>query len=245
MKNIEIITAQKVDITYPLASVVQRIIAFLIDFVILGVVYWLTFLLLTSVFTYDYSGNMENIIMIILLPWATFYTLFWEVLLHGQTPGKKALNIRVIKLSGQRMEFADYVIRWIFRVVDIWFSSGSVAIILGISSEKRQRLGDILANTAVVQIHGARNYTLNDVMNIMKLKDYEVTYSNAKQFNEQQMLIVKETLERHKRHPNKAHKEALKSLSIKTAKALEVTKIQGSYDGFLRTLLRDYIFLTR
>lgn len=244
MKNIEIVTAQKVEISYPLASVVQRVVAFVLDAVVMVFGSWLLFTFITWIIPNSYMLQ-ENLSMLLVSPFIVFYTLVSEVLMHGQTIGKKALNIRVIKTSGQRLEFADYVIRWIFRPIDIWFSTGAVAIILCISSESRQRIGDVLANTVVVKTQSTRNYELADVLNIMKLKDYSVTYKDAKQFSEPQMLILKETLERYKRHPNEAHRTAMMKLCKKISDQLQISKLHVKPELFLKTVLRDYIFMTR
>ena len=79
----------------------------------------------------------------------------------------------------------------------------------------------------------------------MNLKDYKVVYPEAKIFTEQQMLLLKETLERYKMYHNEAHQNALKLLSDNMAKQLGLEKTPFAKEKFLKTLLRDYIFLTR
>lgn len=242
MSNIEIITSHKVDITFGLAPVSQRIFAFILD----NIFIWFTVIILSTFAStiFGYSVFGDNFAMLFIVPFITFYTLASESLMNGQTLGKKALGIRVIKLNGERMEFADYLSRWIFRIVDIWFSGGSVAIISIVSTEKNQRLGDMLANTAVVQVNDSKNYKFEDVEKIMSIENYEVTYPEAKNFNEKQMLLIKEALERLKSVPNKTTREALKKLSDKIAGELQIA-VPKQPETFLRTVLRDYIYLTR
>ena len=242
MRSIDIVTAHKVEITYPLASVGQRIMAFILDAIVIVV----GFSLLNLIFGFVFSGNLyEYFIYIILFPFYMFYTLYSEVLLNGQTLGKKALGIRVVKLNGENLQFTDYMTRWIFRTVDIWLSMGSLAVIFISSNEKSQRIGDLLSNTSIIQTSSSRSYSLSDVLNIMNLKDYKVVYPEAKIFTEQQMLLLKETLERYKMYHNEAHQNALKLLSDNMAKQLGLEKTPFAKEKFLKTLLRDYIFLTR
>lgn len=242
MSNIEIITSHKVDITFSLAPVSQRIFAFILDIFVIGFTVIILTTFISNVFGFDVIA--DNFAMLFLVPFVTFFTLASESLMNGQTLGKKALGIRVIKLNGERMEFADYLSRWIFRIVDIWFSGGSVAIISIVSTEKNQRLGDMLANTAVVQVNDSKNYKFEDVEKIMSIENYEVTYPEAKNFNEKQMLLIKEALERLKSVPNNTTRNALKKLSDKIASELQVS-VPKQPETFLRTVLRDYIYLTR
>jgi len=55
-----------------------------------------------------------------------FYTLVLESLLQGQTIGKRALKIRVVKIDGYQATFSDYVVRWFFRIVDVSTPSWSI-----------------------------------------------------------------------------------------------------------------------
>ena len=73
MRSIDIVTAHKVEITYPLASVGQRIMAFILDAIIIVV----GFSLLSTIFSFIFSGNLyEYFMYIILFPFYMFYTLY-------------------------------------------------------------------------------------------------------------------------------------------------------------------------
>lgn len=242
MRSIDIVTAHKVEITYPLASVGQRIMAFILDAIIIVVGFTVLSLLFEVIFA---NHLFEYFMYIVLFPFYMFYTLYSEVLLHGQTIGKKALGIRVVKLNGENLQFTDYMTRWIFRTVDIWLSMGSLAVIFISSNEKSQRIGDLLSNTSVIQTSSSRSFALSDVLNIMNLKDYKVVYPTAKTFTEQQMLLLKETLERYKMYNNEAHQKALNMLAQNMANQLGLEKTPLAKEKFLKTLLRDYIFMTR
>ncbi len=243
MGTIDVITAQKVDINYALAGLMQRILAFVIDSIILSIVYSLLAALFIALTPFDY-GAFTNYIYIVLFPIVLFYHLYMEYFFNGQSWGKKALGIRVIKANGERPEFIDYLTRWMFRIIDISLSAGVVAIVAILSSERQQRLGDIIGNTIVIQVQNPRNYTLNDVLKVTRFKDYQLTYPNAKMFNEQQMLLLKETLERYTKYPNEAHTQAVKQLAQKIGAQLDV-KVPIKKISFLKVVLRDYIYLTR
>src|SRR5688572_502974 len=126
MKNIEIKTTQNVVLQYELADLRDRILAFFIDFV--SVMFALG--ILSGVINSIFSGTTLGVMSILLGCVFIFYSLAFEVLNHGQSLGKMAMRIRVIKAGGGHVTFADYTARWVFRMVDIWFSLGGIASIL-------------------------------------------------------------------------------------------------------------------
>lgn len=70
-----------------------------------------------------------------------------ELLMRGQTPGKRSAKIRVVKADGFSLDATSILVRNLFRVVDhlpvLW--------IVPLLSAKSQRLGDMVAGTIVVQ----------------------------------------------------------------------------------------------
>ena len=79
------------------------------------------------------------------------YTLFLEGMWQGQTLGKKALNIRVVdRKSGKPETVLQSFIRNILRIIDNQLL-GLVALILVVTTKDKQRIGDMLAKTIVIQ----------------------------------------------------------------------------------------------
>src|SRR5690606_7183043 len=145
MKNIEIKTTLNVVLQYELASLRDRILAFLIDFVIM----LFSILMLFAFANRIFDGTAMEVVGTLIFSLFMFYSLAFEVLNNGQSPGKMAMRIRVVKTTSGRPKFADLAARWVFRLVDIYFSLGGIASVLIASSSKGQRIGDIVANTAV------------------------------------------------------------------------------------------------
>lgn len=79
------------------------------------------------------------------------YPVVFESLMEGQTPGKRLMKIRVVKIDGYQAGFGDYMIRWIFRIIDVSFA-GIVGLISMVVSKNNQRLGDIASGTAVISL---------------------------------------------------------------------------------------------
>ena len=80
-----------------------------------------------------------------------FYNLAFEILMNGQTLGKRALNIKVVRLDGTSPTIANYIFRFILWPIDV-FLSGSIAITLISLTKNGQRLGDLAGGTTVVKL---------------------------------------------------------------------------------------------
>jgi hypothetical protein len=70
-----------------------------------------------------------------------------ELLLRGQTLGKRMSGIRVVRLDGFALEPGGVFVRNIFRVIDQFPPLWLVPIV----SKQSQRLGDMVAGTVVVK----------------------------------------------------------------------------------------------
>ena len=124
-------------------------------------------------------------------------------------------------------------------------SLSSAGIVLISASPKAQRLGGMLSGTVVIRTKSSKVFSLQDILKISTIDNYEPTYPEvSKIFNEQDMLFIKRTLERERKYKNVAHKDAIKQLATHTARLLQV-KTPKDQNKFLRTLINDYIVLTR
>src|SRR5688572_27010552 len=122
MKNIEIITTQNVVLQYELASLQDRIFAFVLDMVCLVFAFSITSGILTAILMS--SETAQAVAMVILTSLFCCYSLLFEFFNNGRSLGKMAMKIQVIKVSGGRATFSDYAARWVFRLIDILFSLG-------------------------------------------------------------------------------------------------------------------------
>ncbi|HSJ12595.1 MAG TPA: RDD family protein, partial [Gillisia sp.] len=145
MDNYQIETAQNIGIKQNVAGIGDRILAFIIDALIL-----IGYAILASFGIAGLGldgGQLWVYYLIIGLP-VFLYHLIWEIFNNGKSPGKAALNIKVARLDGSRPGFGQYIIRWLLRLIDISISSGGVAIVTILLNGKGQRLGDLAAGTA-------------------------------------------------------------------------------------------------
>ncbi len=93
---------------------------------------------------------------LILLGFLLYYGYFaaFEALWGGQTPGKRAVGLRVISVTGQPITTFDALLRNLLRIVDQMPGIYAVGVLSIFFTARNQRLGDLVAGTVVVQEHG-------------------------------------------------------------------------------------------
>jgi uncharacterized RDD family membrane protein YckC len=243
MKNIEIITTQNVVLQYELAGLRDRAIAFILDALVI-VVSFSILVTIGAAFTGE-SDSATAIMVFIVYGIFMFYSLLFETLNKGQSIGKMAMRIQVIKVAGGKITFFDYAARWVFRLIDIYFSIGAIASVLVVSSAKGQRIGDVVANTAVVKISSRTNLTLQDLLALHEKKTYTPKYLQARKLHEEDALLIKSVLDRYRKFDNESHEEAIGLLTARIKEVLNIESHEGEQTRFLQTVLQDYIILSR
>lgn len=244
MRTIEITTTQNVVIQVKLATLMDRIIGFIIDLIFLVVVYLiLVNLLLTFV---GYQSESDQWLYTMLGIVMSFYTLIFHVILRGQTPGKAIIGIKVIKVDGGQPDFVDYFRRWAIRWIDIWASFGAVGLISIETSNTGQRLGDKIADTIVVKKKQSSGYALKDILGITNTETYNPKYPEIQHVNEAAMLTVKRILNRSRKYPSiDKYNDLIVETSQRFEKELGIKRREKSPAAFLKQLLKDYVILTR
>lgn len=224
-------TSQNVDVEYEPASIGDRILANLIDYLIyLG---WG----IAAVLVFK-GGSLQGelstffIILVLVLP-ISFYPLLTEYFLNGQTLGKRAMKIRVLRIDGGKPTLGAYILRWLLIVVDCQIFTPLVAVVAVAAGGKGQRVGDVAAGTAVVKTN--KVVSLNEVVYQPIADDYRVTYADAANLTDRDVETIRQVL----RKQNAA-------LLDQTADRVSNVLGTGSYTDaryFLITIINDYAHL--
>ena len=249
MKTIEIKTSQNVTIAYELANYWDRFLAFLIDFVIVFLFCYLMIWLLSVALPETWWIQNEQFAYTLIASVPVFLFLLYhfvsEALADGQTWGKKVMKIKVLRLDNSGSGLSDHLLRSLFYLVDWLFSFGILATLMINTSEKRQRLGDMTANTAVVKLISSYALQLNDILKISTLQDYEPLYPEVVNLSEEDLLLIKSSIARYHEQKNTAHQKVITELTLHLQKILDIREMPKDKIGFLKTLIKDYIVLTR
>lgn len=158
---LQIDTPENVAFGYEVAGIGSRFLAALIDTIIIVAVQFVLLLVLLFIASASSPGSfdmddMENlglavVIVVLLGSLITIgYYIFFELLWNGQSPGKRAVKIRVIRTDGTPVTLSEILIRNLLRLVDLLPSSYGVGVITMFVTKQSQRLGDLAAGTLVV-----------------------------------------------------------------------------------------------
>ncbi|MES2765621.1 MAG: RDD family protein [Bacteroidota bacterium] len=233
MEHVQIQTAQNVALEYETASVGDRILAVLIDRVLLaGYLFGVYFL--------GEKLNLDSgtFITIIWIP-AFLYEFICEAFLNGQTFGKRAMKIKVIKTDGSQPSLGDYFLRWLLRLFDVSISGGIAAVITILINGKGQRLGDMAAGTTVIKMKP--RVTLEDTL-FKKVEDtYSPSFPQVVNLTDRDVTLLKEVLEL-----NRRERDALPALLAIDQRLRDVMNVQSEMNAFqfTTTVLKDYNYYT-
>ncbi|WP_100614972.1 RDD family protein [Confluentibacter citreus] len=237
MSELQINTTQNVKIKFNAAGAGERLLAFMIDTTI-KIGYLLLVGNIFNAFQNMDQWSQIGINTVLSLP-VMFYTLVLESFLQGQTIGKRIFKIRVVKIDGYQASISDYVVRWFFRIVDVYILGLGFFVML--FNSKTQRLGDMAAGTAVISLKD--NVTINHTILENLREDYKPTYLNVIKLSDNDARIIKETYSLAK--TSKDYQTLIKLRS----KIMEVTDIkemkQKTDMEFIDVVLKDYNFYTQ
>ncbi len=245
MKTVDVVTSHNISIDYEAATVMNRGVALFLDLLIMFAYFLIMFFLVLSATGFSDLDMFQILFNVIVLLPFMFYSLIFEFFFKGQTPGKMAMGIRVVNLNGENASLGDYTLRWSFKLMDFWFSVGAIGALFISTTDKGQRLGDVLAQTAVVRNKPEQVYSIRDILNIKDRSKHEPTYLNASKFTDEDMILIKNAITRVKKYPNEPHKQLVRELAIRAAEELKLDEVPQKKLTFLKTLLQDYIVLTR
>jgi uncharacterized RDD family membrane protein YckC len=247
-KYTDIRTTQNVVIQYEIADLRDRIIAYVVDLLIMLLILFFL-LLLVSVLDLDFlirdmGGQQLAITFPFMLFWG--YHILFEMLHYGQTWGKQAMGIRVVRLDGKNVEWSDALLRALLHLADSVFCMGIVGCLLIQTTARRQRLGDMAAHTMVIKLYStSHNFRLQDLYKSSKEERYTPQYPQVKVLTEKDMIFIKSVLDRRQLYRNHAHDAAVEDLVTHLMPLLGIAKRPNDRIEFLKTLIRDYLVLTR
>src|SRR5690606_26380883 len=141
----EVHTPEGVALRLPAAGPVPRALAWLIDLGIRVVVLSVSAGLLGAL---GKAGTGLYFIFVFVLLWA--YPVVFEALFDGQTPGKRALELRVVSGDGAPVGWLAALVRNLLRTVDMLPVGYGFGLVSSLADPYGRRLGDMVAGTLVV-----------------------------------------------------------------------------------------------
>jgi uncharacterized RDD family membrane protein YckC len=127
--------------TYP-----QRIKALIVDLFMI----YMPILYVMTYFVLEGKDDFQNSTFAPLIAWS-IYGLIYAILLarSGQTPGKKAYDIKVVKANGQHLSFLRSVARYILF---LFSATILIGVLLPLVRKDKKALHDLILNTKEIDV---------------------------------------------------------------------------------------------
>jgi uncharacterized RDD family membrane protein YckC len=250
MATIRVHTTQNVTIEYRVASIGDRIVATIIDSLVqvaylavcMGLFFWIMGGLHGNWERHAswHLGEPVNVLLVLVavivaIPYL-FYNLLSEIFLNGQSIGKKARHIRVVRLDGTAPRVGDYFLRWLLRFVDMFFY-GAVAMITIAANGRGQRLGDLAAGTSVINLR--EQPASLPTAGLTHPVGYQPVFAQAANLSDQDAALLRRLLAR----PYSPSTSTLLHEAATKTKALLHIQTDLDDEAFLHTVLRDHAYL--
>lgn len=133
-----------------------RAVAAAVDLLLATVVAVVPLVAVWAVWLLGFGGGVLSAVVLGLAALTAFalqfaYFVYFEGR-HGRTPGKRLMDLAVVKEDGTPCDYGDAAVRTFARLVD---GLGPVPYLVGLVvvlvTERNQRIGDLLADTVVVR----------------------------------------------------------------------------------------------
>jgi hypothetical protein len=184
-------------------------------------------------------SNVAEIIFLF-LP-AICYHLLMEVFLNGQSVGKRMLNIQVLDRNGAEASLSQYMLRWVFRLIDMGFTMGIGAVMSTALTQNSQRLGDLVAGTIIID-KKYNTYLEDTIFLDIADKEYKPMFPEVMKLTDRDINGIRNLLDIKK--VNRETDIYTAQIAHRIKEVLHITSDMQPAD-LLHQLLRDYNFLTR
>jgi uncharacterized RDD family membrane protein YckC len=241
-------TGFNIEVEFPISPFARRMFAWIIDVVVIVTYLYLGNKLLMYAFTPSWT-NIGWATVLFGIPVAFYHPVF-EIMFNGQSIGKKAMAIKVIAEDGGQPSISQYLVRWVFRMVDfpLWIfamiATGvlpwwcSIFLFAGIAcvvmTEKSQRIGDLVAGTIIIDTKTTTSW--QDTVFTELESTYQPKYSAVMRLSDKDINTLKSIIETVKK---KGDYDLSMRIAERIKTKLALVSDQDSLD-FLETLLKDY-----
>lgn len=269
MGAIKVPTNFNIELEFEIPEFYRRMLALIIDITIEFFYLKIAFTIFNNAYGNDSFWDNEAQYdrqawsMILFVP-IMIYHVTLEILMNGQSVGKKIMSLRVVDERGGKPSISQFIIRWLLRVSDVWLliililfiqlfqSADPVTIfifilafgflitdlVLVVSSKKGQRIGDILAHTILIRTNTKSN--IEETVFQEVADSYIPSFPQIMQLSDKDINAIKSILETARK---KGDFYMASNASEKIKSHLKIDSNLSPFD-FLDILLKDYNYLS-
>ncbi|MEP7256926.1 MAG: RDD family protein [Flavitalea sp.] len=249
MKPVKLDTGFNIEVEFSVAPFHKRLFAWIIDIVVCWLLVKILALVIHAESFFVWTNVWETKGLLLSLP-VLFYPLFCEVAMNGRSVGKLAMNCRVITEEGGQPSLGQYLIRWVFRLVDFpyWIAFAVIYSVMpwwtmpltfaGLASviftPKSQRIGDLVAGTILIDLRNSASW--QDTVFTEIDAGYQPLYPQVMQLSDRDLNTLKSIIESVKKKDD----QYLAAKIAERIKSKVKMETQQAPLEFLETLLKDY-----
>ena len=262
MSTIRVTTNFNIDLEFEAAPFYKRLFAWLLDSVILIIYVILAIKLMDQYLSKSDQESLSAWFMLLIIPYLTYH-LFCEILMGGQSIGKKIVKIKVVNENGGQPGIGQYVIRWLIRTsdymviviilfapeaaqtgnLDFFWKIGIpfgllITDVILVNSKKQQRLGDLLAHTMVIE--ATQKQSIHDTVFLEVGQSYVPSFPQVMQLSDRDINALKGILDTSRKRNDY---DLAEMASEKIKRHLNIDTTLSPFD-FLEVLLKDYNYLS-
>ena len=237
-EHLSVETPEQIRINYSVAGIGSRFYAALVDIAVL-----IPLICIGAYVTIraqlDLDENFGNWLVaitgiaIFALIWG--YYMVFEITMNGQSPGKRALGLRVIKAQGYPISFSDSAIRNLVRIIDFLPFFYGTGLVVMLFNENWQRLGDLAAGTLVVKENAVASPNPVHPPTIQKSNFVYADWIQPAQVTDAELAAIREYLVRRRTLPLPRRSKLAYTLGDSIAQKMGDHK-HIDYDVFLEEL---------
>jgi len=249
MVPVKLDTGFNIEVEFSVSPFHKRLFAWIIDLLVCWLYVKMMALMTRTESFFIWTTAWEIKGLLISLP-VLFYHLLCELFFNGRSLGKMAMNIQVITAEGGQPTLGQYLIRWVFRLIDFAFWI-PIAVIMNslpwwtipitfagllcvIFSPKSQRIGDLVAGTIIIDLKNDTSWE-DTVFTELEVA-YQPKYPQVMQLSDRDINTLKSIISTvRKRNDN----DLALRISERIQTKLKIEMDQDPYD-FLVTLMKDY-----
>ncbi len=245
-------TPENIAFRYEVAGIGSRFLATLLDTLILILLWLGVWLVILPVAALVEDESTTSIVLAIgiLLSFAFFwgYYIFFELTWNGQSPGKRAIKLRVVRSGGRPVTFAASAIRNLVRIIDFLPGLYGLGVIVMFLDPRSRRLGDLAGGTLVVR--EPQTVTLDNLTRRRSAAPGGPARSttaapvellpNVQTLSEAEYSVIQEFLRRRSDLTRQSRESLGRQLATGVYRRLGSVPEGSTPEGFLERVARDY-----
>ncbi len=260
MGLITIETPFNIDLEFMIAGFHKRFMAWLIDMIIICIYFYITYVFVSPLIEKSNTIGMLIALFAIIIP-VMFYQMAFELLMNGQTLGKKLVGIKIIDKEGKEPTIGQYITRWILCIGNLFvylvpifflYALGNPFVLISLLiinlpdilfisiSKKSQKIGDIAAGTVVIDSRYKPNINETIYLEIEK-KDYIPVFPQVMRLSDRDINGIRNLVK--EKRPSKDAEMYTIEVAQKIKNVLGIESDLYPTD-FLHQLLKDYNYFT-